>query len=70
MEIKKTALLEKAEEISVVIPKDLVSEFDEELRIVIRHPWIIGIPAPEALIKSELIRKSEMFDVMLVPKYM
>ncbi len=45
---------ERPVEFVIRIPPDLVKEFKDELRIVIRHPWIIGIPIPERLLSKEL----------------
>jgi hypothetical protein len=56
------------------IPVKLLQEFQKEPRIVIRHPWVIGIPVPEAFLKKfvqnpkayqDLMKK---FDIMLVPR--
>jgi len=56
-------------ELSIRIPVELLREFDQEIRIVVRHPWVIGIPVPEALLKPELLKKLRNdFDVMLVPR--
>lgn len=60
--------------VSVEIPVRLLREFEKDARIVIRHPWIVGIPLPEVLLKRilenpkayrELMGK---FDIMFVPK--
>lgn len=57
------------EEITFEIPRDLAAQFDRELRVVIRHPWVIGIPAPELFFqKPELRDQFKDFDVMLVPR--
>jgi len=57
------------EEISFVIPADLLREFEKEIRIVIRHPWVVGIPAPEVLLrKPDVLLELKQFDVMLVPR--
>ena len=56
-------------ELSIRIPVELLREFDQEIRIVVKHPWVIGIPVPEALLKPELLKKLRNdFDVMLVPR--
>lgn len=57
----------KGEELSFAIPAELVQEFKKEARIVIRYPWLIGIPLPEAL-KPEVLRKFREFDVFLTPR--
>jgi hypothetical protein len=57
------------EEITFEIPRDLAALFEKELRIVVRHPWVIGIPAPELFFqKPELREQFKNFDVMLVPR--
>jgi hypothetical protein len=52
------------------IPNELLKQFEGELRIVVRYPWIIGIPIPEWLIRNpELLgRASEEFEAMLIPR--
>lgn len=60
--------------ISIEIPVKLLREFEREARIVIRHPWVIGIPVPEVLLKKmgktpEVYRElTKKFEVMLIPK--
>jgi hypothetical protein len=51
------------------IPVDLLAEFKQTHRLVIKWPWIIGIPVPDFLINKDLITKvRDMgFEVMLVP---
>jgi len=59
---------------TVEIPIKFLEEFKVDARVVVRHPWIVGIPLNEVLLRKligdrglykELI---EEFDVMLVPK--
>jgi uncharacterized protein (DUF2344 family) len=52
------------------IPVEFVREFELDPRIVIKHPWVIGIPAPELFVKPELLEKVRQagFEMMLVPK--
>lgn len=58
-----------ATDISFQIPPDLLDEFKNELRVVIRHPWVIGIPVPEILLKTELFKKFlKDFDFIMIPK--
>lgn len=67
--IEKVALLARGEELSFHIPEELAKEFGRELRVVIRHPWIIGIPVPERLLKPEVLKGLlGEFDVMVTPK--
>ncbi len=51
------------------IPIDLLVEFKQTPRLVIKWPWIIGIPVPDFLINQDIIKRvREMgFEVMLVP---
>lgn len=57
------------EVVSFTIPADLLKEFKQDVRVVIRHPWVIGIPAPDFLLKDpEMMARLKHFDVMLVPK--
>ncbi len=57
-------------EVSVRIPQELLREFGKDLRVVIRHPWLIGIPIPELLLRKAgvLEKLAEEFDLIAVPK--
>jgi hypothetical protein len=59
--------LEKGEGISFRIPEELIKEFGRDLRIVIRNPWVVGIPIPERL-RPELLKGLKDFDVIITPK--
>ena len=68
MDEKKVAL-GKGAEISFKIPPNLAEEFGKELRVIIRFPWLIGIPIPERFLKQELFKELlKDFDVMITPK--
>lgn len=54
------------EDIVFQIPDVLRKEFAADLRVVIRHPWIVGIPVPERLI-PDLLRDIRTFDVVMAP---
>lgn len=54
-------------EISFRIPLELVKEFGDETRIVIRHPWLIGIPIPERL-RPEILKGIKDFEAIIVPR--
>ena len=56
------------QEFEFAIPVELLQHFKAEVRIVIRQPWVIGIPAPELLLNREVLDKLRGYDVMLVPK--
>ncbi|MBN2312539.1 MAG: hypothetical protein JXM79_01330 [Sedimentisphaerales bacterium] len=59
---------------TVEVPTRLLEEFREDARVVLRHPWIIGIPLNEVLLKRLFENRKlrgelrEEFDVFLVPK--
>lgn len=56
-------------DVTIKIPAELLRQFEKDVRVVIRHPWVIGIPIPEILLRPELIKDlKEEFDIMLVPK--
>jgi hypothetical protein len=57
-------------EVSFPIPMDLLAQFKETPRIVIRWPGIIGVPVPDLLIDKELAKRiqAQGFEVMIVPK--
>jgi hypothetical protein len=56
------------------IPLKYLREFENEARIVIKHPFVIGIPAPLSLIekmqKNPKVFKELLndFEIMMVPK--
>ena len=52
------------------IPLDLLQEFERVPRIIVRWPWVVGIPVPEILLKPEWLKRIDAagFDVMLVPR--
>jgi len=69
--IDTVPLPERPVDFHFTIPKELLQEFKSELRIVVRFPWIVGIPAPEFLFTNpEIFRKFEDIEVMIVPKMM
>jgi hypothetical protein len=56
-------------DVAIKIPADLIKEFKRDIRVVVRWPWLIGIPIPEALLKPEILQQfREEYDIMLVPK--
>jgi len=58
-------------DVAIKIPADLLKEFKRDIRVVVKWPWLIGIPIPEVLLKPEILQQfREEFDVMLVPKNM
>ncbi len=54
--------------ISIEIPIKLLKEFKKDLRVVVRHPWIIGIPIPERMLKLDALKNLKGLDVMLVSR--
>jgi len=59
---------EMPKEISFKIPEELMVEFKNDIRIVVRFPWIVGIPVPEFLLqKLGKAGKLEGFNLMLIP---
>ena len=58
-------------DVAIKIPVDLLKEFKRDIRVVVKWPWLIGIPIPEVLLKPEILQQfREEFDVILVPKNM
>jgi hypothetical protein len=56
-------------DVAIKIPVDLLKEFKRDVRVVVRWPWLIGIPIPEVLLKPEILQQfREEYDIMLVPK--
>lgn len=56
------------EVVSIEIPTNLLQEFRRDARVVIRHPWVVGIPVPDRLLKPGILKKFKDFEIMLVPK--
>lgn len=60
---------EKPLSLEISIPVELLREFDREVRLVVRHPWCIGIPIPEKLLKPDILEKlGPGLGVMITPK--
>jgi hypothetical protein len=55
---------------TVDIPKDLLQEFQEDLRFIVKYPWPIGIPVPDRMLDPKILGRLKDFDVMLVPRQM
>jgi hypothetical protein len=54
--------------VTIEIPKKLIQEFETDIRIVIKHPWVVGIPIPELMLKHDLLKGLEGLEPMLVPR--
>ena len=67
MELEKLSLVGKGDEISIQIPEVLAKEFSKELRVVIRHPWVVGIPVPERL-RPDILKELKDYDILIIPK--
>ncbi len=59
-------------EVSFPIPMDLLAQFKETPRVVVRWPGLIGIPVPDLLIDKELVKRiqAQGFEVMIIPTQM
>ena len=69
--IVKRVALRKGQTITIRIPEALIREFGKDLRIVVRHPWVVGIPVPDRFIRpEELGRFKGAYDLILTPKQM
>ena len=67
LEMERTAI----RDVAIKIPADLLKEFKRDIRVVVKWPWLIGIPIPEVLLKPEILQQfRDEYDVMLVPKNM
>ena len=54
---------------TVKIPEKLAQEFMRDLRVVVRHPWVVGIPVPDRLVKPELLKLiGRDMEIFIVPK--
>jgi hypothetical protein len=62
---------EKPLSMEISIPAELIKEFESDLRIVVRHPWIIGIPVPYRFINPDLVKKlGKDFELIITPTAM
>jgi hypothetical protein len=66
MVIENRATLAKNDELSFHIPPVFAKEFAKDLRVVIRHPWIVGVPIPERL-RPEVLKGLMEYEVLAVP---
>ena len=58
------------EKVSIPIPKELVAQFRTDAHVVLRHPWIIGIPVPWKMLADPRLAtklKGAGYEVMIVP---
>jgi hypothetical protein len=74
VKISTAPLPEYPDPIAFRIPADLIREFEKEIRVVFRHPWVVGIPVPRVLLYKltknprKYKQLARAFDIMLVPK--
>jgi len=69
VKIDTVPLPERPLALDIKIPVELLREFEKEVRIVIRHPWVVGIPIPEKLLKPDLLKKlGKDLDIIITPK--
>lgn len=54
------------------IPVELVREFKQNVRIVIKYPGLIGVPVPDIFLNQDLIKIGSIreFEPILVPRQM
>ena len=64
---EKEPTLPTTEAISFRIPPELFREFKNDVRIVVKYPWLIGMPVPFAL-RPDALKNLPGFDVFIVPK--
>ncbi len=52
------------------IPVELVREFKQNVRIVIKYPGIIGVPVPDVFLNQDVLKINSIreFEPMLVPR--
>jgi hypothetical protein len=63
-------LLSRGETFSFRIPRDLIAEFRQDIRIVIKYPGLIGIPIPDIFLNEGIakhLREGE-FEAVFVPR--
>jgi len=67
VKIDTVPLPEKPISLEIRIPPELIKEFGKDLRVVIRHPWLVGIPVPERLLPG-VLKGLRDFDMVITPK--
>jgi hypothetical protein len=70
MAIERALMMKAGEPIVIDIPEAMAKEFAADLRVVVRWPWVIGIPVPERLLKGELLKSMKDFEVIATPRDM
>lgn len=57
-------------EMAFKIPTDLKAEFKDDVRIVFRQPWMIGIPVIDKMLLDKVFMEKfkKDYDLMFVPK--
>ncbi len=55
------------QEFSFKIPEIHEKEFQKELRVIIRHPWCIGIPVPLKMMSREMQDMWKGYEIFAVP---
>jgi hypothetical protein len=61
-------IIGQSELITFDIPIDLIHQFKQDVRVVIKYPGLIGIPLPDVLLNPEVLRTVRQFEPMLVPR--
>ncbi len=54
----------------IEIPAKFLAEFEKDARVVVRHPWLIGIPVPNWMLDRGLVNamRGTGFEVMAIPE--
>jgi hypothetical protein len=68
MAMERELMMKAGEAIVIDIPEAMAKEFAADLRVVVRWPWVIGIPVPERLMKAELLKSMKNFEVIATPR--
>jgi hypothetical protein len=59
------------ESLTFTIPVDLLKQFQQEIRVIIKFPGLIGIPIPDIFLNKEFLASRDAmreFEPMLVPR--
>lgn len=70
MSTDRALMMKAGEPIVINIPEAMAKEFAADLRVVVRWPWVIGIPVPERFLKPELLKGMKDFEVIATPRDM
>ncbi len=58
----------QSELVTFAIPVDLLRQFKQDVRVVVKFPGLIGIPLPDIFLNPDVLSSVREFEPMLVPR--